>query len=77
KCYHTHDDCQSFSQSEQLTKGTVEQAIAANRTKFCSFCAKRDDITNVKTDDEALNEENAQDIQEAEDALEDEVPAAK
>lgn len=77
KCYHTHDDCQSFSQSEQLTKGTVEQAIAANRTKFCSFCAKRDDITTVKTDDEALNEENAQDIQEAEDALEDEVPAAE
>ena len=73
KCYHTHDDCQSFSQSEQLTKGTVEQAIAANRTKFCSFCAKRDDITNVKTDDAALNEENAQDIQEAEDQLEDTV----
>ena len=71
KCYHTHDDCQSFSQSEQLTKGTVEQAIAANRTKFCSFCAKRDDITTVKTDDAALNEENAEDIEEAEEQLED------
>ena len=70
KCYHTHDDCQSFSQSEQLTMGTVEQAIAANRTKFCSFCAKRDDITTVKTDDAALNEENAEDIEQAEDALE-------
>ena len=69
KCYHTHDDCQSFSQSEQLTKGTVEQAIAANRTKFCSFCAKRDDITTLKTDDEALNEQNADDIQSAQESL--------
>ena len=69
KCYHTHDDCQSFSQTEQLTMGTVEQAIAANRTKLCSFCAKRDDITNVKTDDAAYNEENAADIQNAVDEL--------
>ncbi len=65
KCYHTSDDCSSLNQSEQLTKGTVEQAIAANRTRLCSFCAKRDNITSVKTDDDALNEENADSIEEA------------
>lgn len=50
KVYHTHDDCQALNQSEELTYGTVEQAIAANRTRLCAFCAKRDDITGVVTD---------------------------
>ncbi len=50
KVYHTHDDCQSLNQSDELTYGTVEQAIAANRTRLCAFCAKRDDISGVKTD---------------------------
>ena len=48
--YHTHDDCQALNQSEELTYGTVEEAIAANRTRLCSFCAKRDEITGVVTD---------------------------
>ncbi|MCR4962364.1 MAG: hypothetical protein K6B40_00630 [Firmicutes bacterium] len=48
--YHTHDDCQALNHSDQLTYGTVEQAIAANRTRLCAFCAKRDDITGVVTD---------------------------
>ena len=65
--FHTHDDCQSLSQSEQLTVGTVDQAIAANRTRLCSFCANRDDITGVVTDDKSVD-----DVQEAEDELEDE-----
>ncbi len=50
KVYHTHDDCSSLNQSDELTYGTVEQAIAANRTRLCSFCARRDDITGVVTD---------------------------
>ncbi len=50
KVYHTHDDCQSLNQSEVLTYGTVEQAIAANRTRLCAFCAKNDNITGVVTD---------------------------
>ncbi len=50
KVYHTHDDCQSLNQSDELTYGTVEQAIAANRTRLCAFCAKKDDISGVKTD---------------------------
>jgi len=49
--YHTHDDCQSLNHSETLTVGTVEQAIAANRTRLCAFCAKQDAITGVVTDE--------------------------
>lgn len=45
--YHTSPDCSSLNQSDTLTKGSVEQAIAANRTRLCSFCAKRD---NLNTD---------------------------
>ena len=56
KVYHTHDDCQSLNQSDQLTYGTVEQAIAENRTRLCSFCAKRDDITGVVTDDDDVSD---------------------
>ena len=50
KVYHTHDDCQALNQSDTLTYGTVEEAIAANRTRLCSFCAKNDNITGVVTD---------------------------
>ena len=50
KVYHTHDDCQALNQSDTLTYGDVEQAIAANRTRLCSFCAKKDNITGVVTD---------------------------
>ena len=53
KVYHTHDDCSSLNQSDTLTYGTVEQAIAANRTRLCSFCARRDEITGVATDEVA------------------------
>ncbi len=50
KVYHTHDDCSSLNQSESLTYGTVEQAIAAGRTRLCRFCAKKDEITGVAVD---------------------------
>lgn len=51
KVYHTHEDCQALNQSDTLTYGTVEQAIAEGRTRLCSFCAKKDDISGVVTDD--------------------------
>lgn len=63
KVYHTHEDCHALNQSDTLTYGTVEQAIAANRTRLCAFCAKRDDITGVVTDgsvDEAEPEEDGE-----------------
>ena len=50
KVYHTHDDCGYLNQTEELTYGTVEQAIAEGRTKLCSHCAKTDNIENVVTD---------------------------
>lgn len=61
KVYHTHEDCQALNQSDSLTYGTVEQAIADGRTRLCAFCAKKDDISGVVTDknveDVALDEE--------------------
>ena len=51
KVYHTHEDCQALNRTEELVQGTVEQAIAANRTRLCAFCARRDAITGVVTDE--------------------------
>ena len=65
KVYHTHDDCSSLNKSDELTYGTVEQAIAANRTRLCSFCAKKDDITGVVTDgNEDVELEDVEDTNE-------------
>ncbi len=50
KVYHTSEECQALNQSDTLTYGTVEQAIAEGRTRLCAFCAKRDDISGVVTD---------------------------
>ena len=47
KVYHTDSECQSLNQSDTLTMGTVEQAIAANRSRLCKFCADRDQISGV------------------------------
>lgn len=74
KVYHTHDDCSSLNKSDELTYGTVEQAIAANRTRLCSFCAKKDDITGVVTDgndDVELEDEDVEDTNDSEDTDED------
>lgn len=52
KAYHTHEDCQTLNQTDELVAGTVEQAIAANRVKLCYFCAKRDNLEDkVATED--------------------------
>ena len=51
KVYHTHEDCGALNQTDTLTYGDVEQAIAAGRTRLCSFCAKRDEITDLPTDE--------------------------
>jgi len=57
--YHTDQDCQALNHSEVLNYGTVEQAIAANRTRLCAFCARRDAITGVVTDGADVPAENA------------------
>lgn len=54
--YHTSQDCSSLNQSDTLTVGTVEEAIAAGRTDLCKFCAKRDNIEGVRTDDAEISD---------------------
>lgn len=41
KVYHLDEDCSALNHSDELTVGTVEQAIEANRTRLCKFCEKR------------------------------------
>lgn len=50
RVYHTHDDCSHLNKSEQLTYGSVEQAIEAGRTRLCVTCARKDNIEGVVTD---------------------------
>lgn len=64
KVYHTHDDCSSLNQSDTLTYGTVEQAIASNRTRLCSYCAKRDEITGVTTDGKDVSDVEFEEVEE-------------
>ena len=71
KVYHTHDDCSSLNQSDTLTYGTVEQAIAENRTRLCSYCAKRDEITGVATDGKDVSDVEFED--EVEEEVEEEL----
>lgn len=61
RVYHTHTDCSSLNQTEELTEGNVEQAIAANRTRLCSFCARKDDIQGVVTDGKNVDDADVKD----------------
>ena len=36
--YHLDMDCSSLARSATLTKGTVDEGIAANKTHLCKFC---------------------------------------
>ena len=53
KVYHLDEDCQALARSETLTVGTVDEAIAANRTRLCAFCASNHNVTEVATDEAA------------------------
>ena len=62
--YHAYDDCQALNQTDTLTYGSVEEAIEHNRTRMCSFCAKRMEkeegvtLDGIKTDNVEVNEED-------------------
>ena len=43
KVYHSDIDCHAMNRSDTITEGTVEQAIAANRTRLCKYCEDRDE----------------------------------
>jgi len=70
--YHAYDDCQALNHTDTLTYGSVEEAINHSRTRMCSFCAKRMekeegiDLTNIKTDNQDVDEEALEAIPEAE-----------
>ena len=49
KVYHTDMGCQALTNTETLTKGTVEEAVAANRTRLCHFCEKKLQDAGVDT----------------------------
>ena len=81
KVYHTYvvldetgevvECCPHLNRSEQLTTGTVEEAIAAGRTRLCSYCAKHDAITGVATDNVDVSDYVPEDVVETvEDAVE-------
>ena len=52
--YHTHEDCYHLNRTDTLITGTVEQAVAKNKTRLCKNCANLDGITGVVTDDAAV-----------------------
>lgn len=41
KVYHIDEDCGSLNQTDTITRGSVEQAIAEGRTRLCYYCDKR------------------------------------
>lgn len=51
KVYHTSEDCQHINNSDTVYYGTVDEAIAVNRTRLCNTCAHRDNISGVATDE--------------------------
>lgn len=79
KVYHTSDECHSLNRSDALTYGTVEQAIAEGRTRLCAYCAKRDEISGVVTDqnveDVELDESEEELPEEEQEEAEDTTPA--
>ncbi len=70
KVYHTHEDCSALNHTDTLTMGTVEEAIAAGRTRLCSYCARRDEITGVVTDGKDVSNEVFEEVEEAGEQLE-------
>ena len=76
RVYHTDEDCSALNRSEQLTYGTVDQAIAAGRTRLCSFCASRDNITGVVTEDGTILAPEEVEDDELQEEIDEEIEAA-
>ena len=52
RVYHTSADCQHLNNSDTLYEGSVDEAIAANKSRLCKTCADRDSISGVYTEGE-------------------------
>ena len=46
KVYHSHEDCGYLKNSKEVIEGKVKDAFAANKTRLCKTCAKKDGVTN-------------------------------
>ncbi len=44
RVYHTSEECGHLNHSDSLTVGTVEEAIAAGKSRICKDCQARDNI---------------------------------
>ena len=51
KVYHTSQECSHLNNSDSLVYGSVEEGIAANKSRLCYTCAKRDGIEGVATNE--------------------------
>ncbi len=51
KVYHTSIECQALNNSDNLFQGEVDAAIENNKSRLCAFCAKRDNIEGVATNE--------------------------
>lgn len=57
RVYHLTQDCSHLNRSDELTVGTVEQAIEANKTRVCKDCEKN---YNAETKDSSVEETEAE-----------------
>ena len=51
KVYHTSEECQHLNNSDTIIYGSVDEAIAANKSRLCKTCADRDNIEGVATNE--------------------------
>ena len=50
--YHMTADCQHLNNSDTIVEGTVEEAIAANKSRLCKTCAKQYNVDDSVVTDE-------------------------
>ncbi len=46
--YHSHEDCYHLDRTDDLTYGSVEEAVAAHKERLCMTCAKRDEEAGLE-----------------------------
>ena len=61
KVYHSHQDCFHLDRTDDLTYGSVDQAVAANRVRLCKTCQKKDEEAGVDLSG-VLTEEGNDDV---------------
>lgn len=62
--YHLDESCSHLNHSDELTVGTVEQAIEANKTRVCKDCEKRAAKADEKDTDAGIDIDTDTDAEE-------------